>query len=247
MAAEVGVSAASVQRIWHRHALKPHLSRTFKLSKDKQFEEKFWDVIGLYLDPPEKALILCCDEKSQCQALERTQPGLPLGIGHIRTHTHDYIRHGTITLFAALNYLEGKVISRTEDKHTHVEWLRFLKQIDRETPQDLNIHLIADNYCTHKHAKVKAWLEKHPRFHMHFTPTSSSWLNLVERFFADLTRDVVREGSFRSVRQLVKEIESYLAERNEHPKPYKWKATGEDILAKIHHAKVAMEESSDIN
>ena len=244
MAAEVGVSAASVQRIWSSHDLKPHLSRAFKLSKDKRFEEKFWDVIGLYLDPPEKALVLCCDEKSQCQALERTQPGLPLGIGHIRTHTHDYIRHGTITLFAALNYLEGKIISRTESKHTHVEWLRFLKQIDRETPKELDIHLIADNYCTHKHAKVKAWLDKHPRFHMHFTPTSSSWLNLVERFFADLTRDVVRQGSFRSVRQLVKEIESYLVERNEHPKPYQWKAKGEDILAKIHRAKVAMEQSS---
>ena len=147
-------------------------------------------------------------------------------------------------LFAALNYLEGKIISRTESKHTHVKWLRFLKQIDRETPKELDIHLIADNYCTHKHAKVKAWLGKHPRFHMHFTPTSSSWLNLVERFFADLTRDVVREGSFRSVRQLVKEIESCLAERNEHPKPYQWKAKGEDILAKIHRAKVAMEQSS---
>ena len=240
MAAEVGVSAASVQRIWHRHALKPHLKRTFKLSNDKQFEEKFWDVIGLYLAPPEKALILCCDEKSQCQALERTQPGLPLGIGHIRTQTHDYIRHGTITLFAALNYLEGKIISRTEAKHTHVEWLRFLKQIDRVTPKDLEIHMIADNYCTHKHANVRAWLQKHPRFHMHFTPTSSSWLNMVERFFADLTRDVVREGSFRSVRQLVKDIESYLADRNEHPKPYTWKAAGSDILAKIHRARAAM-------
>ena len=188
----------------------------------------------------------CCAvmKRVSANALERTQPGLPLGIGHIRTHTHDYIRHGTITLFAALNYLEGKIISRTESKHTHVEWLRFLKQIDRETPKELDIHLVADNYCTHKHAKVKAWLSKHPRFHMHFTPTSSSWLNLVERFFADLTRDVVREGSFRSVRQLVKAIESYLAERNENPKPYRWKAKGEDILAKIHRAKIAMEQSS---
>ena len=240
MASEAGVSAASVQRIWRRHALKPHLRQTFKLSNDKQFEEKFWDVIGLYLDPPEKALILCCDEKSQCQALERTQPGLPLGVGHIRTATHDYIRHGTITLFAALNYLEGKIISRTEAKHTHVEWLRFLKQIDRETPKDLEIHMIADNYGTHKHANVRAWMQRHPRFHMHFTPTSSSWLNLVERFFADLTRDVVREGSFRSVRHLVQDIESYLADRNEHPKPYKWKAAGRDILDKIHRARIAM-------
>ena len=240
MAAEVGVSAppSTASGV---STISPHLSRTFKLSKDKLFEEKFRDVIGLYVDSPEKALVLCCDEKSQCQALDRTQLGLPLGIGHNRAHTHDYIRHGTITLFAALNYFEGKVISRTESKHTHVEWLWFLKQIDREMPKELDIHLIADNYCTHKRAKVKAWLGKHPRFHMHFTPMSSSWLSLVERFFADLTREVVREGSFRSVRQLVKEIESYLAERNEHSKPYQWKANGEDILAKIHRAKVAME------
>ena len=165
---------------------------------------------------------------------------LAAGVGHIRTATHDYIRHGTITLFAALNYLEGKIISRTEAKHTHVEWLRFLKQIDRETPKDLEIHMIADNYGTHKHANVRAWMQRHPRFHMHFTPTSSSWLNLVERFFADLTRDVVREGSFRSVRHLVQDIESYLADRNEHPKPYKWKAAGRDILDKIHRARIAM-------
>lgn len=237
MAAEVGISASSVQRIWRDNDLKPHLRRTFKLSNDKRFEEKFWDVIGLYLNPPDKALVLCCDEKTQCQALERTQPGLPLGIGHIRTHTHDYIRHGTITLFAALNYLDGKIVSRTEEKHTHVEWLRFLKQIDRETPKDLDIHLIADNYCTHKHEKVKAWLERHPRFHMHFTPTSGSWMNLVERFFGDLTRDVVRGGSFHSVGQLVKEIEFYLAERNKAPKPYRWHAAGEEILAKIGRAR----------
>ena len=165
---------------------------------------------------------------------------LPLGVGHIRTQTHDYIRHGTITLFAALNYLEGKIISRTEAKHTHVEWLRILKQIDRETPKDLEIHMTADNYGTHKHANVRAWVQGHPRFHMHFTPTSSSWLNLVERFFADLTRDVVREGSFRSVRHLVQDIESYLADRNEHPKPYKWKVAGSDILDKIHRARIAM-------
>ena len=237
MAAEVGVSASSVQRIWRNNGLKPHLSRTFKISNDERFEEKFWDVIGLYLDPPDKALVLCCDEKTQCQALERTQPGLPMGIGHIRTHTHDYIRHGTVTLFAALNYLDGKIVGRTEEKHTHVEWLRFLKQIDRETPKDLDIHLIADNYCTHKHGKVRAWLERHPRFHMHFTPTSGSWMNLIERFFADLTRDVVRGGSFGSVRQLVQEIELYLAERNKAPKPYRWHATGEEILAKIGRAR----------
>jgi transposase len=240
LADEVGVSHATVHRVWRDNDLKPHLRRTFKLSNDPAFEEKFWDVIGLYLNPPERALVLCCDEKSQCQALERTQPGLPLGVGHIRTHTHDYIRHGTITLFAALNYLDGKLISRMETRHTHVEWLRFLKQIDRQVPKTLDVHLIVDNYCTHKHQKVRDWLAKHSRFHVHFTPTSSSWMNLVERFFADLTREVVREGSFSSVRALVKDIESYLAERNEKPKPYRWRAKGEKILAKIERARAAL-------
>ena len=240
MAAEVGISHRSVHEIWRRNDLKPHLVRTFKISNDPQFEEKFWDVIGLYLDPPDQALVLCCDEKSQCQALERTQPGLPLGIGHIRTKTHDYKRHGTITLFAALNYLEGKLITRTETRHTHVEWLRFLKQIDRETPKELAIHVIADNYATHKHANVKTWLEKHPRFHTHFTPTGSSWMNLVERFFADVTGDCIREGSFQSVRELIDAIEEYLAERNANPKRYVWRAKGEDILRKIAKAKEAL-------
>lgn len=241
MAAAVGISHQSVHSIWKKNDLKPHLIRTFKISKDPKFEEKFWDIIGLYLNPPDKALILCCDEKSQCQALERTQPGLPLGIGDIRTKTHDYRRHGTITLFAALNYLEGKLITRTESKHTHVEWLRFLRQIDRETPKDLAIHVIADNYSTHKHAKVKAWLAKHPRFHCHFTPTGSSWMNLIERFFADLTNDCIREGSFQSVRQLVEAIEQYLADRNQNPQRYVWRAKGEEILRKIVRAKAALE------
>jgi len=240
MAREVGISHDSVHTIWNRNDLKPHLTRTFKISSDPRFEEKFWDVIGLYLDPPEKALVLCCDEKSQCQALERTQPGLPLGIGHIQTRTHDYKRHGTITLFAALNYLEGKIISRTAQKHTHVEWLRFLKQIDRETPKELSIHLILDNYCTHKEKSVTDWLAKHPRFHLHFTPTSSSWLNLVERFFADITAEVVRDGSFASVQELVNQIETYLAQRNLAPKPYKWHAQGHAILAKLARAKQAV-------
>jgi transposase len=215
--------------------------RTFKLSRDPRFEEKFWDIIGLYLDPPDKALVLCCDEKSQCQALERTQPGLPLGIGHIRTQTHDYKRHGTITLFAALNYLDGKLISRTERHHTHVEWLRFLKQIDRETPRGLGVHVVADNYATHKHKKVKAWLSKHPRFHMHFTPTSSSWMNLVERFFGELTADCIRDGSFRNIQELTDAIVKYLAERNDEPKRYVWKAKGEEILNKIRRAKKALD------
>lgn len=242
MATEAGVSPKTVHRLWKQNDLKPHLTRTFKISKDPRFEEKFWDVIGLYLHPPDNALVLCCDEKSQCQALERTQPGLPLGVGHIRTRTHDYKRHGTITLFAALSYLEGKIISRTEKRHTHVEWLRFLKQINRETPQELDIHLIIDNYCTHKHEKVKTWLGKHPRFHVHFTPTSSSWMNLIERFFADITSDVVREGSFTSIRQLVNAIEQYLADRNENPKPYKWNAKGEEILEKIHRARAKLKQ-----
>jgi transposase len=240
MANEVGISPDSVHRIWQANGIKPHVIETFKLSNDPRFEEKFWDVIGLYLDPPERALVLCCDEKSQCQALERTQPGLPLGIGEIRTKTHDYTRHGTITLFAALNYLDGKLIARTEERHTHVEWLRFLKQIDRETPKELDLHLIVDNYCTHKEQSVKQWLAKHPRFHLHFTPTSSSWLNLVERFFGELTQDVIRDGSFTSVRELAADIMSYLAQRNLAPMPYRWKAKGEEILRKIQRAREAL-------
>jgi len=239
MALKAGVSKATVQRLWAANDIKPHLWRTFKLSRDRQFESKFWDVIGLYLDPPEKALILCCDEKSQCQALERTQPGLPLGIGHIKTKTHDYIRHGTLTLFAALNYLEGKLITRIAQRHRHQEWLAFLKIIDGETPPGLDIHLIADNYATHKHADVKRWLAKHPRFHMHFTPTSSSWLNLVERFFRDLT-DFITEKSFASVGELSDAIIGFLAEHNKTAKRYLWRAKGEDILRKIEAARGAM-------
>jgi transposase len=245
MAKAAGVSQSSVRRIWKANDLKPHLIEGFKLSNDVHFEEKFWDVIALYLDPPERALVLCCDEKSQCQALERSQLGLPLNSGHSRTRTHDYIRHGTITLFAALNYLDGKLISRTQEQHTHVEWLRFLKQIDRETPKSLDLHLIIDNYCTHKHEKVRAWLDRHLRFHLHFTPTGSSWMNLVERFFGELTQDVIREGSFTSVKQLEKGIEIYLAERNLNPKPYRWRAEGAAILEKIRRARVALEQKSD--
>jgi transposase len=240
MARAQKVSPSTVQRIWSSNDIQPHLTRTFKVSNDTRFEEKFWDVIGLYLNPPDKALVLCCDEKSQCQALERTQPALPLGIGHIRTATHDYIRHGTVTLFAALNYLEGKIVSMLADKHRHQEWLRFLKRIDRQTPKGLDLHLIVDNYATHKHPDVKAWLEKHPRFHVHFTPTSASWMNLVERFFRDITEDVVREGSFRHVKELSDQIMAYLAERNANPTRYTWNAKGEDILRKIQKAKQAL-------
>jgi hypothetical protein len=178
MASETGLSKSSVQRLWSAHKLQPHRVRDFKLSKDLQFEEKFWDVVGLYLDPPEQALVLCSDEKSQCQALERTQPGLPLGQGHIRTQTHDYYRHGTVTLFAALDYLSGKVFAHTAPRHRHQEWLAFLRKIDKEIAPELELHIICDNYSTHKHAKVTAWLKRHPRFHIHFIPTSSSWLNL---------------------------------------------------------------------
>jgi transposase/transposase-like protein len=234
------VSPSTVQRIWSSNDIQPHLTRTFKISNDAHFEEKFWDVIGLYMNPPDKALVLCCDEKSQCQALERTQPALPLGVGHIRTATHDYIRHGTVTLFAALNYLEGKVVSMLADKHRHQEWLKFLKRIDRETPKGVELHLIADNYATHKHPEVQKWLAKHKRFHMHFTPTSASWMNLVERFFRDLTEDVVREGSFRHVKELCDQIMAYLAERNAHPTRYTWNAKGEEILRKIQRAKEAL-------
>src|SRR6202521_2413742 len=239
MARAAGISPASVQRLWAASDIKPHLSRTFKLSNDKRFEEKFWDVIGLYLNPPDEALVLCCDEKSQCQALERTQPGLPLGIGHIRTKTHDYVRHGTLTLFAALNYLEGKLITRLAARHRHQEWLAFLQLIDEQSPTDLAIHIIADNYATHKHPRVKKWLGRHPRFHMHYTPTSSSWMNLVERFFGDLTA-FITEKSFASTRELADAIITFLAERNDNPRRYVWKAKGEDILRKINAARRAL-------
>ncbi len=240
MARAQKVSPSTVQRIWSSNDIQPHLTRTFKISTDARFEEKFWDVIGLYLNPPDKALVLCCDEKSQCQALERTQPALPLGVGHIRTATHDYIRHGTVTLFAALNYLEGKIVSMLAPQHRHQEWLRFLRRIDSQTPKGLALHLIVDNYATHKHPEVRTWLAKHARFHLHFTPTSASWMNLVERFFRDITEDVVREGSFRHVKQLCDQILAYLAERNANPTRYTWNAKGEDILRKIQQARQAL-------
>ena len=247
MAKAVGISHSSVQRIWNANELKPHQSRVFKISNDKNFEEKFWDVIGLYLNPPDKALVLCCDEKSQCQALERTQRALPLGPGHPQTHTHDYIRHGTVTLFAALDYLQGKVFSRLEQNHTHVEWLRFLKQIHRETPKQLTLHVILDNYATHKKQEVKDWIERRNKQHqkayganriqLHFTPTSSSWMNLVERLFGDISEQTISRGSFRSVRELCRSIEEYIVEHNLNPKCYVWKAKGEEILAKIKRAR----------
>jgi len=250
MARAKGVSNQTVHKLWKTNGIKPHVTRTFKLSNDKQFETKFWDVIGLYLSPPDRSLVLCCDEKSQCQALERTQPGLPLGVGHIRTATHDYIRHGTLTLFAALSYLDGKIFRQTAARHTHAEWLRFLKHVDKETPEGLTLHLIIDNYSTHKHPKVRSWVkwrnQRHakaqgvPRLELHFTPTSSSWMNMVERFFRDLTVDCVRDGSFGSVRELEESIEKYLQERDLNPVRYTWKAKGEEILKKINRAREAL-------
>jgi transposase len=246
MARTVGVSKNTVQRLWQANELKPHRTRLFKLSKDPHFVAKFWDVIGLYLDPPTKAVVLCCDEKSQCQALERSQPGWPLGQGEIATRTHDYDRHGTITLFAALNYLNRKIIAQRAPRHRHQEWLAFLKQIDAEVPADADIHLILDNDATHKHPKVKAWVAKHPRFKLHFTPTSASWMNLVERFFRDLSQDVILPGSFTSVGQLVEKIWAYLAERNLNPTRYVWRAQGQEILEKIQRAQAALARTPDV-
>ena len=236
MARETGLSKSNVQRFWAAHGIQPHRMRTFKLSRDLDFDEKFWDVVGLYLNPPECAVVLCCDEKSQCQALERTQPGPPLRQGHIRTQTHDYYRHGAVTLFAALDYLSGKVFAHTAARHTHQQWLNFLRKIDGDVPAELDIHVICDNYATHKHPKVKSWLKRHARFHLHFTPTSSSWLNLVERFFGEITRKVIRPGSFRSVGALVADILRFLEGRNKSPKPYRWTADPEKVLAKINRA-----------
>jgi transposase len=246
MARHVGLSPATVQRLWAANDLKPHRTRTFKLSQDPNFKAKFWDVIGLYLDPPTQAVVLCCDEKSQCQALERTQPGLPLRKGDICTHTHDYYRHGTITLFAALNYLNGKILAQRAARHRHQEWLAFLKHIDTQVPAYAQVHLILDNYATHKHPKVKAWLARHPRFVLHFTPTSASWMNLVERFFRDLSQDVILPGSFASVQELTNAIWAYLAERNLHPSRYQWKADGEEILKKIQRAREALARQTDV-
>jgi len=233
MAIELGVSAASVSRHWRANGLKPHLVRGFKVSRDPLFVEKLEDIVGLYMSPPEHALVLCCDEKSQVQALDRTQPGLPMKKGRAQTMTHDYKRHGTTTLFAALNILDGQVIGQCQQRHTHAEWLKFLRKIDRETPKDKTLHLIADNYATHKHPAVQEWLAKHPRFNMHFTPTSASWLNMVERFFRDITTERLRRGVFTSVPELVTAIDEYVAHHNKEPKPFIWTKSARDILQKV--------------
>jgi len=240
LARAMGTTHSLVHRVWQATNLKPHRIKTFKLSNDPQFSEKLVDIVGLYLNPPEHALVLCCDEKSQIQALDRTQKSLPLFPGRLKTMTHDYKRNGTTTLFAALNVFDGKVIGACMDRHRHQEWIRFLKQIDAETPTGLNLHLIVDNYATHKHPKVKRWLAKHPRFHVHFIPTSSSWLNLVERWFRDITEQRIRRDAFQNVDQLIEAIFDYIEHHNDHRKPFVWTATAEDILAKVRRARQAL-------
>src|ERR1700720_2097068 len=241
MAARTGIAPSSVQKIWAAHGLKPHLSKTFKLSRDPNFVAKVEDIVGLYLNPPDKALVLAVDEKSQIQALDRTRPGLPMKKGRCGTMTHDYKRNGTTTLFAALNMLDGKVIGQCMARHRHQEFIRFLNKINRETPAGRELHLIVDNYATHKHPKVCAWLERHPRFHFHFTPTSASWLNAVEGFFAKLTRQRLQRGVFKGIVDLQAAINRYLAETNQNPKPFTWTADPDDIISKVRRGKQALE------
>jgi transposase/transposase-like protein len=244
LARHLGIRPNLVYRVWKTHQLKPHRIETFKLSRDPQFVEKLVDVVGLYLNPPEHALVLCCDEKSQIQALDRTQPGLPLKKGRCGTMTHDYKRNGTTTLFAALELAEGKLIGTCMSRHRHQEWIKFLQRIDHETPAGLDLHLIVDNYNTHKHPKVQAWLKRHRRFHIHFIPTSSSWLNLVERWFREITDKRIRRGTFHSVRQLIDTIMDYIQQHNDDPKPFVWTAKAEDILAKVARAWDALNVAS---
>jgi transposase len=244
MARASGVSAKTVHRVWQANELKPHLSRTFKASNDPKFLEKLTDVVALYLDPPEHALVLCADEKSQIQALDRTQPGLPIKKGRCGTMTHDYKRNGTTTLFAAIELLSGTVIGECMSRHRHQEWIKFLRTIDERTPAHLGLHLIVDNYATHKHPKVQAWLKRHPRFHIHFTPTSASWLNLIERFFRDLTEREIRKGTFRNVDSLIEVITSYISHHNSEPKSFKWTATADQIMEKVARAKLRLPKTA---
>ena len=240
LAEHLELGATTIRRVWRANGLKPHLSRTFKLSRDPHFEDKLLDVVGLYLNPPEQALVLSCDEKSQIQALNRTQPGLPMKRGRAGTVTHDYKRHGTTTLFAALNTLDGRVISMCQPRHRHTEWLKFLRLIERKTPQHVTLHLVVDNYATHNHPEVQAWVAKHPRFIMHFTPTGASWLNMVERFFRNITDKRIRRDSFTSVAELELAIDLYIADHNIDPNPFIWTASASDILAKVTRAKAAL-------
>jgi len=241
MAKEQGVSASTINRIWKAHGLQPHRVETFKLSKDAKFEEKLTDIVGLYLNPPEKAVVLCVDEKTQIQALDRTQPSLPMKKGRCGTMTHDYKRNGTTSLFAALNLLEGTVIGECHSRHRHQEFLKFLRRLDKKFPKGLALHIILDNYATHKHPEVKKWLKKHPRFKLHFTPTSSSWLNLVERVFGELTAKRIRRGVFHSVPELIDAIYKYIDSYNKNPKPLVWTAKVEDILRKLSKCKAILE------
>ena len=242
LASVLGTSRSTVSRVWRANGLKPHLARTFKVSNDPQFVEKVIDIVGLYLDPPERAIVFCVDEKSQIQALDRTQPGLPLKKGRCGTMTHDTKRNGTTTLFAALNVAEGKLIGACMPRHRHQEFIKFLRLIDRQTPADLDPHLIVDNYATHKHPKVKSWLKRHKRFHLHFTPTSSSWLNLVERWFREITDKRIRRGVFRSVKELISAIEDYVAKHNENPRSFTWTAKVEVILEKVRRARAVLDK-----
>ena len=241
MAKAQGLSEATVRRIWHQHRLKPHLVETFKLSRDKRFVEKLYDVVGLYMNPPDKALVLCVDEKSQIQALDRTQPMLPLRPGIPARQTHDYKRNGTTTLFAALSMLDGKVIGDCMPRHRHQEFIRFLKRIDEQTPSDLDLHLIVDNYSTHKHPRVASWLKRHPRFQLHFIPTSSSWLNMVERWFREITDKRIRRGSFQSVPELIAAIAKYIENHNQNPQVFTWNASADSIMTKIVKCKEALD------
>ena len=243
LAKELGTTQSMVQRVWKANGLKPHLTRTFKLSNDPQFAEKLVDVVGLYLDPPEHALVLCADEKTQIQALDRTQKGLPIHKGRCGTMTHDYKRNGTTTLFAAIDMTEGRLIGTCMQKHRHQEWIKFLNLIDTDTPPDLDLHLIVDNYATHKHPKVKSWLRRHPRFHVHFIPTSSSWLNLIERWFREITDKRIRRGTFRNVEQLIAAIEAFIREHNNDPRSFTWTAKAEDILVKVRRAREVLDKT----
>lgn len=240
LAKALGCDDTLVQRVWRDNGLKPHRIKGFKVSNDPRFAEKLVDIVGLYLDPPSHALVLSCDEKSQIQALERTQKSLPLFPGRLKTLTHDYKRNGTTTLFAAMELAEGKIISDCLPRHRHQEWIKFLKKIDAETPPKLDLHLIVDNYATHKHPKVKAWLKRHPRFHLHFTPTSSSWLNVIERWFRDLTQNRIRNGVFRNVAALEQAIRDYIEHHNANPKLFVWTKKAEDILVKVARARTAL-------
>ena len=242
LAAEQGVSKSTINSIWQGHNLKPHLAKTFKLSRDARFLEKLTDVVGLYLNPPQQAMVLCVDEKSQIQALDRTQPGLPLKKGRCGTMTHDYKRNGTTTLFAALEILQGRVVGQCYERHRHQEVVRFLRRLDQQFPGEIRLHLVMDNYGTHKHPRVQTWLKRHPRFVPHFVPTSSSWLNLVERWFGELTRKRIRRGSFGSVADLQNAIEEFLQAWNENPKPFVWTATVDSIVEKLSPCRQTLEQ-----